>query len=496
MSSALPARGDRGTSAAWNGEQLAAAFAQACKTNPWTLGYRSFDAEQASCNAVIDGQMPVALQGTFYRIGPGRHERGGRRYGHRWDGDGLLQRFTIGRNGVQHFARYVRTAKQRDESEAGRLLYNAFGTAVNPTAPSPELIERSNPANINILPLGNELLALWEAGSPYRIDPATLETVGRRVWTDKSLAFRPFSAHPRTAPDGTLWNIGIEPLEDRLTVYHFLAGQTTPVARTFHVESLAPAHDFAVTERHVVLLLPSLVVDRHRLLSGESFAQSCHWSPRNGMRLLIISKLDWTVTEHRLEPGCLFHVANAWEDGTSIHVDYMRAADPMSLVAGWTIMAGQYRHKPGAALTRVTIDTTSGLIEQRRLVEHDAEFPAIDRRDSGKPYRHLLCLERSADRAADVPGYDQVALLDVSTGARQTYRFGDDWMVEEHVIAHDPVTRNATWAIGTAIDLARKRTVLWVFELATLKNGPLARADLDYAMPLGLHGAFVPNIGQ
>lgn len=479
----------------WNGQQLQAAFAQASKTKPWTLAYRSFSSEQASCNATVSGRFPDSLRGDFYRIGPGRHELGGLRYGHRWDGDGLLQRFTIGPDGVQHLARYVQTQKYRDETEANRLLHNTFGTAVTAMPPTAEAIERSNPANISVLPMGGELLALWEAGSPYRIEPRTLETLGRPHWAEGPAITRPFSAHPKFGPDGTLWSFGIEPMANRLTLYRFTAGATAPTTSSLQIEDLAPVHDFAVTERHAVLLLPSIVFDRERLMAGASFAHACRWAPEHGMRVLVIGLADSTLREYRTEAGYLYHVANAWDDRGTIHVDYMRAADPVALMAGWSVMAGQYRHRQGASLTRLSIDTAAGRTSQRALAQHDAEFPVVAPKDAGTNYRHVLCVERSEDRPADLPGYDRLSLLDVESGERQSHLFNADWMLEEHVIVADPTTGTPRWIVGTGLDLSRARTSLMAFDYANIDRGPIAQASLDYAMPLGLHGAYVAANG-
>src|ERR1017187_5867100 len=102
----------------WNGETLHAAFAAACKTRPWTVGYRSMDTDRISGEALMTGRLPAGLRGTLFRNGPARHERGGQRYGHRWDGDGMVQRFSFSDRGVSHLGQYVHTEKYVAESES------------------------------------------------------------------------------------------------------------------------------------------------------------------------------------------------------------------------------------------------------------------------------------------------------------------------------------------------------------------------------------------
>jgi len=46
--------------------------------------------------------------------------------------------------------------------------------------------------------------------------------------------------------------------------------------------------------------------------------------------------------------------------------------------------------------------------------------------------------------------------------------------------------------LGTALDFGRQKTVLSCLAADHLGAGPVAQATLPYALPLGLHGAFVP----
>jgi all-trans-8'-apo-beta-carotenal 15,15'-oxygenase len=473
----------------WNGEKLSAAFA-ARRNRPWTLGYATIDEPEISGQAAWEGSFPRELTGTFWRNGPARHERGGQRYAHRWDGDGMVQRFTLGANGVGHLGRFVQTHKLLEEDAVGHMLYSGFGTPVDKAPPTAARIESSNPANISVVNFDGSLLALWEAGQPYRIDPVTLETVGRVAWLNAQHP-APFSAHPRFDADGSMWNFGVDPLSDRLNVYRIGSDGTPLLFRDITVAQIAPMHDFGLTESFLVFLLPSITCNRSHLMAGASFAESCHWSPQLGMRAIVVRKTDLGCTEFQLPAGCLFHVANAWEDGDFIHIDYMASADPYSLLAGWSVMAGEYRHRKGASLTRATLDLKSGTAGQQTMLSHDAEFPSVLSTDVARPYRHLLCLERSESRARDLPGYDRVALIDVRSSTSQAFEFGNDWMVEEHLLVAGKQGATPQWAIGTALDLVNRVTVLSVFNIDDIANGPVAHARLPYALPLGLHGTFI-----
>lgn len=69
---------------------------QAQSAQPWTLGFRSMDSDRLhTASLPMDGAMPQALSGVFYRNGPARHERGGMRYHHWFDGDGMVRTASI-----------------------------------------------------------------------------------------------------------------------------------------------------------------------------------------------------------------------------------------------------------------------------------------------------------------------------------------------------------------------------------------------------------------
>lgn len=394
---------ERSRQKSWSGELLHAAFARASETRPWTAGYRSFDKDRIFSDAQLTGRLPADLRGTLYRNGPARHERGGQRYGHRWDGDGMVQRFQFSDGGVSHLGQYVHTEKYITERAHDRFIVSGFGTHIPGSDAVPEAVDMVNAANISVLLLGRELLALWEAGSAYRLDPRTLATLGVKTWNE-SLRGKPYSAHPRVEPDGTLWNFGVDPLNDELTLYH--AGPDGRLLRShvLTVNQLPPTHDFGVTEHHLVFLLPPLILNKERLLSGVSFAEACQWSPSLGMRVLTVDKRDWSQRFFDLPAGCVFHVANAWEDRQGvIRVHYMRSPDPISLLSGWSVMRGEYRHQEGARLTSVTLNPATGAAEQTTVGQLEAEFPVVERADVGVRHEHVLCLERSAARPPDVP---------------------------------------------------------------------------------------------
>ncbi len=466
------------------------AFAQAEASAPWTLGFRSAAGDIDPGPAQVRGQFPVALHGVLYRNGPAVHDMAGQRYHHWFDGDGMVQRFAIDGARVEHRGRIVQTSKYKLERAAGKRLIPGFGSQWPGMQPisSPDSL---NAANTSVLATGGELLALWEGGSAYRLAPDSLETLGPKVWRD-DLSGVPFSAHPRVDPDGSIWNFGLSVLNDLLLLYQIGADGRLRRAEALKLPQSPMVHDFAVTRRHLVFLMPPLVFNRERFHHGDSFLDSHVWRPEQGMRVLVVNKADWSHRQWlELPAGFLFHLGNAWEDGDGvIRVDYIHAAEPTALLeTDRELMRGQHVPRPDYHIAQARLDIARKSASQA-LIRVDAEFPRIDPRLTGLRHAHLF---HATNTSADHPGFSAIARTNMEGGQTDTYSYGEDHLIEEHLFVAEPGSPAgaAGWVLGTALDLSRGRTLLSCFRSDRLGDGPVAQATLPYSLPLGLHGTFV-----
>ena len=456
---------------------------------PWKPAFATGAADIPLTAASVRGRFPDAVAGTLYRVGPAGHDLGGERYQHWFDGDGMAHRFVIDGNTVHHQGRYVATAKRLAEVQAGRRLTEGFGT-VFPGREPPSSPDSMNAANISMLPVGDDVLALWEGGSATRLDPRTLETRGLKTWR-ADLAGVPFSAHPRVEPDGTIWNFGVDAHHGLMLLYEIAPAGALRRAEAFPLSHMPMVHDFAVTAGHLVFLLPPLVYDAQRRMAGASVLDAHQWRPELGMRVLVVNKQDWKRQQmFHLPAGFLFHLGNAWEEhtasGTVIHLDYARATDASGVLTDTReVMRARLAGSAGPVLTVARLDLRTGQATQASLGV-EAEFPRIDPRRVGLRHRQVV---HATGTQGGLPLWGAIASTNVETGVSQRYRYGPHTIVEEHVWVPD--TRGPGWVVGTALDYARKQTLLSCFAADALADGPVAQATLPYALPLGLHGVFV-----
>ena len=193
----------------------------------------------------VEGSVPRELTGTLYRNGPSRNEVGGKPYAHLFDGDGMLSQFTIAgwRDQVPEPLRpdqsLPRRARRRQAGHArvtassgpGGVPGNAFRTP-------------ANVANTSVQYHSGNLLALYEGGRPWQVDPDTLETVGEYDFDGELKGGYTYSAHPTWDPaTGELFNFGIQyGRKTRLRTYrvdragklHHLRSVTLPFATLNH----------------------------------------------------------------------------------------------------------------------------------------------------------------------------------------------------------------------------------------------------------------------
>jgi len=449
---------------------------------------RGLSGESLEADAAIEGRLPAGLRGRYFRNGPGLMQRGDRRYRHWFDGDGLVQAWTLADGRASHQARFVQTDKFRAEQAAGRFLLPAFGTAIRPELPvrGPDSV---NVANTSVLMQGERLYALWEGGSAYELDPATLATRGIKTWAPE-LRGMPFSAHPKVEPDGTVWNFGSA--GGRLALYQIdPTGQVRRHAVLDDIAAPAMLHDFAVSQRHLVFLLAPIRLDMAGVRAGQSMLEAMRWGADQPTRVLVVDKADFSRRRVFEMPAChVFHFGNAWDDGSLLRVDYVQGVPlPEFNASAEAMMRGQRSGREVSTPRVLEIDLRTGRLALA-VRDEAVEFPVVDPRVVAR--RHRFVWYPTAMDTGERWGFNGLMRLDIESGARERFSFGSGVVVEEHVMVPRPGSEREGegWLVGMGYDVQRRRSFLSVFDALRLADGPLARAWLPYWVPYGFHGRF------
>jgi carotenoid cleavage dioxygenase-like enzyme len=438
----------------------------------------------------IKGRWPAALQGTLYRVGPARRELGGVSMNHWFDGDGMLQAFRFDGGRVSHRGALLATPKLQAEEAAGRLLYSGFAQTLTNSPPlsGPDTV---NPANINLLslPASRELFALWEAGSALAVDPDSLQAKGFKVWSPDTKG-APFSAHPRVAPDGSVWSFGYMPGTGSLLLYEISPTGQLRRQQVIAAPQADMVHDFAITEQHLVFLLMPLMFSG---ASGNGDRLSHYrWEEKSPLVVLLVDKADFKVQRFELPATGVFHLANAWEQGGTVQVRFVAQPDILGAMRKMDVNRSRSDAKTRATQwSQITLTPATGQAQMQSLGQARVEFPRIHPVRNGLRTQFTTLLARSPLMDARVDGFDSVLALHGERQQRHSY--GDGWIAEEHVYV--PASRTAPegqgWVLGTAYHWPSERTALSVFDAAAVNAGPIAKVTLPYGLPLGLHGQFV-----
>lgn len=468
-----------------------AAYEAASRDDPWTLIVRDAPAGGFDSQAErLHGRMPDALAGTLFRNGPGRFSRQGFRYRHWFDGDGFIQSWQLGEGGVAHRGRFVETDKWRTEEAAGRFVMPALGSM----PPDPGGLtgpDDMNVANTSVMMLGGELLALWEGGSAWALNPDTLDSKGARRWGN-GLDGVPFSAHPKREPaSGIVWNFGQDAPRDRLILWKI--GPDGELLRAGLVDDVPGGmiHDFVITERSLVFLVGSYRFEDMRL----PFIESFNFRPDLPMRAIAIDKDDWTQRRAwDLDPGFLFHFGGSWEeaDGT-IRLDAALSQNAdFAMTGAYDIMRGEPSSDGDAQSRHALVTLAAGGRSRTDYLDREfIEFPQVDPRFTGLRRRDTWHVAWDGD---ETRGATRIGRRDLDGGASDTFDHGDGIYVEEplFVPAAADAAEGEGWILHTALNAHVRQTELHVFNARDLASGPVASWRLPYACPFGFHGCWRP----
>lgn len=458
-------------------EKLFAAIAPA----DWTLGVADVEADLAPrAMRRIHGRAPAGLKGDLYRNGPAKFRRTGSSATHWFDGDGLVRRFAIDEGQAVLSARFVDTEKRRQEARLDAVVMPGFGTPQRPgavvTGP-----DSANAANTSVMLAGDRLWALWEGGSPYAIDPETLATVGPQSFRP-DLAQMPFLAHPRTEPDGTVWNLGLSGA--RAMVWKLAPGGALAAATPLRLPRASYIHDFTATARHLVIVLQPWVQARSAL----PYAAAFEWQPQSGTQILVVDKDDLSRQRLFEVPSfSFFHLGDAWEesDGT-IRFDACITSDPsFAMIEASDLLLGKVRPMPTPHLAGIALHADG----RGQLLPTDtrAEFPQNDRRRAGLARRYTAF---AGLYEAGRPLARGVGVFDWKTGTARSHAFGERHLVEEFLFVPRGAAENAGWLVGTTVNLDARATELHVLDAANVEAGPIVSWRADAALPVGFHGTF------
>ncbi len=356
---------------------------------PWLQGnYAPILFEADAPDLAVRGELPKDLAGTLYRNGP-NPQFPPRDANHHWFlGDGMIHAFRIADGRVAYRNRWVRTPKWQLEHDAHKALFGSWG---NPATTDPSVLGKTGgTANTNIVWHADKLLALVESHLPFALDPETLAPQGYQDFAG-AMAGLKFTAHPKIDPETgemVFFAYSVGGFFAKTMLYGVVdkTGKVTRLQK-FDAPFSAMVHDFLVTRNYVLFPILPLTGSLERAMSGKP---AYAWEPAKGAYVGVMRR-DADVSTIRwfqCDPCYVFHPMNAYEADGKIVADVSQfAAAPMFPLPDGT------PGDPAQAiphLTRWTFDLTANTdtVKQERIDDLAGEFPRLDERFAGLPYRH------------------------------------------------------------------------------------------------------------
>ena len=451
----------------------------------------------------VEGTIPAELDGTFYRVGPDQQFPPKMGDANPFNGDGIVTAFGFRDGHVDMRHRYVRTHRFNAERKARRGL---FGEYRNPYTDDPSVkgLERTV-SNTNVVPHAGMLLALKEDGPPYALDPHTLETLRLWDWNGQMTATS-FTAHPKIDPHtgdlvGYAYAAKGEATRD-IAFYTFDKQGRKTRETWFQGPHAAMIHDCGVTENYIILPMIPQVMDLERIRRGGILFQ---WEPKVDQVYVVIPRNGEAsdIRYFRAPNAFPGHVINAFDDGGRVYLD-------LPVVNGnvfWFFPdAGGEHPDPASLQTEIVrwcfdMKAKAAAPAVKVISRLSAEFPHVDERYVGRPYRYAFMQATDptkpydAERAGPVMGFffNTFLSMDMTTGETKSWFAGDTSSTQEPVFA--PKSPDAPegegYVMGVVNRRAEHRSDLVIFDARHIDEGPVATVRIPVRLKYAIHGNWV-----
>ncbi|KAK1265995.1 hypothetical protein QJS04_geneDACA002688 [Acorus gramineus] len=423
----------------------------------------------------VDGKIPLWLNGTYLRNGPGLWNVGEHGFRHLFDGLATLVRlhFTNSRLIMSH--RQVESEAYVSAMKHNKLCFREFSEVPTPTTTNPlsflsdlaSLLSGASltdNANTGVVLLGDgRVVCLTETtkGSIV-IDPETLETLGRFEYSD-GLGGLVHSAHPivTRAEFLTLLPDLVRP---GYTVVRMEAGsnERRVVGRADCRAGPTPGwvHSFPVTENYVVVPEMPLRYSARNLLRAEPTPlYKFDWCPKNGAYLHVMCKRTGKIVASVEVPLFVtFHFINAYEE----------------------------RDKEGR-VTAIVADCCEHYANTEILDQLRLRNLRINQDYLGKKYRYAYAC--GARRPCNFP--NTITKIDLVEKKANSWHEEGAVPSEPFFVARPGATKEDDGVVISIVSDKNGEGYALMLDGSTFEE--IARAKFPYGLPYGLHGCWVPK---
>lgn len=460
--------------------------------NPYLLGpYAPVGSEGDWVDLEVIGQVPDDLNGLYVRNGPNPRQATIGRY-HWFDGDGMLHGVYLENGKATYRNRWIRTDGLQAETDAGGPLWQGVAEPRTSNPDDGSRLRLKDTANTDVLFHNGNLLALWYlSGTPYSIDPLTLETRGRQDWNDTRSSC--VSAHAKVDPrTGELIFFDYGPTPPYMSYGVVSAEGAVNHFTEIDIPGARMPHDMAITENYSILMDLPLVIDAEAAKAGRHSLAFLHNQPA---RFGVIPRrgASDSIRWFEANPCYVYHSINAYESGDEIILDVCRFRVPGPPSIPLTGPLGSILNylRLDAYVHRYRFNMATGATTEQPLADRNTEFPMIHPKLFGVENRYSYNVSINSEVTMY---FDGLVKYDMQTGDETRYGFGAGRYGSEAPFAPraGASAEDDGYLLSLVYDAAVDRSELVILDAADLASGPIGRVMLPVRVPNGFHSCWVP----
>ena len=470
------------------------------RSGPWRPQHVEYDAATLD----VEGELPADLYGVYLRNTENPLHPAIVRY-HPFDGDAMIHAVSFAGGRVSYRNRFVRTDGLVAEEAAGRSLW--AGLAENPDVSARAdgwgaRGRMKDAASTDVIVhAGVAVASFYQCGDLYRLDPLTLDDLGKCTWGGTFPSDVGVSAHTKVDPrtgEMLFFNYSTTP-----PYLHY--GVVDAGNRLVHyvpVDLPGPRlpHDMAFTEGYAILNDMPLFWEPELLARGR-YASRFH--PDIPSRLGVIPRRGAPddVRWFSFEPTYVLHWTNAYEAGDEIVVEgffqgcpepaWVGPADPGPNGPPGRMFRFLAADLMQTRLHRWRMNLRTGATSEEDLTETCTEFGTINAGVGGRPYRYTYA-------TTNQPGWfllNGLVKHDTATGREERFTFEPGVFCSEAGVAPrvGATDEDDAYLVTLTVDMNRDLSECLVFHARDLGSGPIARARLPERIASGTHSCWAPG---
>ncbi|CAL1598045.1 unnamed protein product [Knipowitschia caucasica] len=504
--------------------------------------------------ATVKGVIPLWLEGTLIRNGPGLFSVGDSRYNHWFDGMSLIHSFTFKNGEVSYRSKFLKSDTYKRNIKAERIVVSEFGTMVYPD-PCKNIFSRffTHLSNVipdftdnnlvNIIQYGADVYAASEINYINKIDPSTLETIGRTNYRNH-IALNLATAHPHYDQEGNTYNMGTaimglgKPKYVIFKVPHDASDATRqkPALRKLEQVCSIPFrsllfpsyfHSFGMTDSYIVFVEQAFKLDILKLATayfrGENWGNCLKFDPDDTTLFHVVNRHTGKRLSTKFFGVAMvtFHHINAYEEQEQLVMDLvsykdsnlyeMFYIDNMRQEPGQLEEANKAYSAPvcsryvlplnihqdserGVNLVTLSDTSASAVIQEDGsvLCTPDTlftglELPRINYNFNAKKYRYVY-----GSRVEWSAHPSKIAKVDVQSRSHVEWFQENCYPSEPVFVASPGATEEDNGVILSSVISPDPALVPFMLVLDARTMKELGRAEIPASVHMDLHGLYIP----